>query len=639
MRKWHKVLLSVAALIVLLLALAGYALQRLTDSAHLTELARTSLKQNLDRDLTIGDLSLDLLPYPRLRAHDVRISNPAWAQDKYLLRAEDIRARLSLIPLLSGNVVVEGLLVKGLQLNLEAVADGRRSWDMPATRKLRSSQFDLLALRADASTIRYRAPDTASKSWNLDSLRANGDSGLRNLVFSGRLLREQYAVQFDGKLDDLSALATPHAVSQGTVTLKSGQAQASISGKLPLDSAWSDYDLALVADAASLKDVYGFLQIERATPVPFKASVRLQSKDQQTTFKDLQLQLGKLNLSGDGQWNTQKDRPDFKARLQADNIDMVQTFLDLGQPPLPAKKEGELFRDKPLAWPLLVSMEGLDGKVDAKISKLKLRSGIEVADAEGTLLFHDDKLTLPHFSGKLLGGVASGDIVLEGKKQAVQLNLQLKDTSLGSWLKTSGKKLVVNGGAMQVDARIHSSGASMKDLAAALNGPVDVRIGSAQILSPGAGQAEFWLTGLFSSKDSTRIELACASARLPFQNGVAKGEGIVGARSDVSQLLTSGQVNLRQQSLDLRGNVKVRSGFSLGLSNFSDGVKIVGPISKPQLALDESGALGTIARIGAAILTSGVSIVATSIWDGANPKSDPCQVVFSSAAVRNKNTR
>ena len=62
MRKWHKVLLSVAALVLLLGALGGYALQRLTDSAHLTELARSSLKQNWNRDLSIGGLSLDLLP-------------------------------------------------------------------------------------------------------------------------------------------------------------------------------------------------------------------------------------------------------------------------------------------------------------------------------------------------------------------------------------------------------------------------------------------------------------------------------------------------------------------------------------------------------------------------------------------------
>lgn len=639
MRKWHKVLLSVVALVLVLVALGGYALHRLTDGAHLTELARSSLKQNWDRDLTIGSLSLDLLPYPRLRASDVRISNPEWAQDKYALQAEDIRARLALAPLLHGDVVVEGLLINGLTLNLEVAADGRRSWDLPATRQLRTSQFDLLALRADVSKVNFRTPQHETRSWQLDALRAKGDSGLRNVVFNGRLVREQYTVQFNGQLEDLSGVGKAGAVSKGMLTVQSGQAQATVTGQLPLDSGLQEYDVAVAVEAASLRELYGYLQIDRSSPVPLQASVNLQAKARQYAFKDLKLQLGKLNLSGSGQWSKPKDRLTLNADLHADHIDMRQSFLDIGQPPLAAKREGELFRDEPLAWPLLARLDGVDGKIVAAIDSLKLRSGVEIDDIKANLSLLDDTLTLPEFKGKMLGGSVHGDAVLEGKKQAVKLNLQLQETSLGAWLKANGKKLEINGGAMKVDARVTTHGSSMKELAAGLNGLVEIRLGSAQILSPAAGQAEFWLTGLFSTKDAKRIDLACASARLPFVSGVAKGEGIVGARSDASQLLTSGQVNLHNQTVDLRGKVRVRSGFSLGISNFSDEVKIVGPLGKPELKLDESGALGAIARIGAAILTSGVSIVATSIWDGANPKSDPCQVVFSSRAAKKKQSR
>jgi hypothetical protein len=88
----------------------------------------------------------------------------------------------------------------------------------------------------------------------------------------------------------------------------------------------------------------------------------------------------------------------------------------------------------------------------------------------------------------------------------------------------------------------------------------------------------------------------------------------------------------------LRGRVRARSGVSLGVSTFAGDVKIVGKIAKPQLNLDEAGLGGAIARVGAAILTSGISIIATSIWDGANPESDPCQVVFSDKAKTAKGT-
>ena len=98
------------------------------------------------------------------------------------------------------------------------------------------------------------------------------------------------------------------------------------------------------------------------------------------------------------------------------------------------------------------------------------------------------------------------------------------------------------------------------------------------------------------------------------------------------QLLTRGNVDLRDQTLDLHGRVRARSGVNLGVSTFASEVKLTGQIVKPEMNLDESGAVGIIARVGAAIFTSGLSVVATSLWDGANPDSDPCHQVFSSKA-------
>lgn len=337
--------------------------------------------------------------------------------------------------------------------------------------------------------------------------------------------------------------------------------------------------------------------------------------------------MGQLNLRADG-WLERGARPRFNVNLHADRVDMIQTFLDAGRPPLPAKETGQLFRDKPLPWPLLAALVGKDGHAEIAIDRLKLRNGIEVSEAAAQLDFRDDRMTVPSFSGKLLDGNASGDAVFEGKRQAVDLNLKLDNTLLGRWFKETDKKVALSEGRMQVEMRVHAAGASMKALAASVTGSLDIRIARAQVLSQKAGQAEFWLTGLLSAKDADSIDLSCISARLPFRDGVASGEGIAGARSDVSQLLTSGTVDMRSQTLDLRGRVRARSGVALGWSTFGGNVKISGPIAKPQWETDEAGKVGTIARIGAAILTSGASIIVTSIWDGANPESDPCQQVF-----------
>lgn len=81
--------------------------------------------------------------------------------------------------------------------------------------------------------------------------------------------------------------------------------------------------------------------------------------------------------------------------------------------------------------------------------------------------------------------------------------------------------------------------------------------------------------------------------------------------------------------MDLRGRVRARSGISLGISNIAgDNLKIAGKITAPGVGLDPESTPGALARIGAAIMTSGVSILATALWDAANPVSDPCYVTF-----------
>lgn len=632
MQKWQKIVLWGASGLALVVAVAASILHMQTDSTHLQAFARDQVRQQLARELTLDEVDLSLFPYPQLHAKNITLSNPEWAQDQHFLEASSVTAQLALLPLLGGKMVLNSLHFEGLQVNLEVAADGKRNWTFPQTDTFSLSDTTLTSMNVLHSNIRFRDGREVPEQWQVLNLHADGGRGLRGVTFELNVVHDNHLLRLNGKLDDLSELGKPGAVSAGSIHVISGQAKVTIDGKLPLDLTLQNYDVTAAIEAESMQDMFGFFGIERASPAPFKGAVKLLAANKKTEFADLRLHLGKLNLSGDGQWDRSGSKPVFHARLQGDRIDMVQTFLDIGQPSLPFKKTGQLFRDQALAWPLLVDLEGTQGTAEIRIAALKMRSGIEVADAAAQMRFNGDRMKVEAFSGKLLGGHASGDALFEGRKKAVHLNLQMSDITLEQWFRQSGKNIAITGGAMKVDARIDVTGASMNDLAATLSGPVNIQVGAAKILSPKAGNAEFWLTGLFSARDSERVDLSCISARLPFQSGVARGEAIVGARSDASQLLTRGAVNLRDQTLDLRGRVRARSGINLGISNFAGEVKIVGKLVKPELAMDEAGAVGVIARIGAAILSSGISVLATSIWDGANPESDPCQLVFSSKA-------
>jgi hypothetical protein len=178
-----------------------------------------------------------------------------------------------------------------------------------------------------------------------------------------------------------------------------------------------------------------------------------------------------------------------------------------------------------------------------------------------------------------------------------------------------------------VDAKIVASGASTQKLADTLTGPVDLRMARAVVFSSGASEVEFLLTGLvpaLAGKRAERMEVICAVARLPFEKGRARAAPIAGARTESSQLLTDGEVDLHDHTLNLHGRVTGVGGVRLGASMFVGDVNISGKLVRPRFRLDSRGLLGTAARVGAAILSGGLTAVGATLWD-ANA-DDACKV-------------
>jgi len=665
MRKWRRGVLWTAAALVLLFAAADLTLHMVFSQARLLSLAQGRVERAWGRKLEAGTLRWGLFPYPQLQATHVAIANADWAQERHVLEADAISARLALLPLLSGKVVVRGLDLRGLHVNLEVDASGRHDWDMARNRGKAQDPADLLqridltALRIEDGRVDYVAPGGPARSWEIRSLKANGDAHLRHLSFHAALEREGHPLQLAGRLADLSRLGAADAQTQGDLTLRSGPASVVLRGTLPL-SPHARYALHVAVDAPSLQEAFGFFDIRPGLPAALKAEADVQGTGAGITIDKASLQLGAMHATGSGRWllddgksgdksegkgdadtggrngaqssAKSRGRPTFDAQLRIDRFDMVQTFLDAGLPPVPPKPADELFHDRPLPWHLLLALAGTQGRADVRIGTLRLRNGVQVDDAAAQLRFDGDDMTVDHFAGKLLGGTAEGDAVFHGRRKAVQLNLRLQGARLGDWFRESGKKIDMTGGAMDIDAKLTTAGDTMKALAAHITGPVNARIGPARILSQKAGHAEFWMNGLFSAREANQIDLDCASLRLPFHDGVARGQGIAGARSEASQLLTAGTVDMRREEVDLHGRLRARSGVSVGIATFAGDIRIDGKIAKPQVGLDKAGMGGALARIGAAIVTSGLSIIATSIWDGANPASDACQVVFSARA-------
>lgn len=637
MIKWRNTALWAAAGLAIALLVGAFALPALIDSERLKSIARDKARTAWARELAIGDLSLQLRPFPALRAKDVALANPAWAHNKNLLQAAAVTAHLELLPLLTGQVKIKRLSIDGLQANLEVSDGGAKSWDLQRADQIAngSAGLDLRHLRAANARnadISYQANDETARHWHIDDASVNAQPGWRDVRIDARLSRNEHPMQLQAAFADLSNLGVKGAVSEGRIDVRWGPARLAVTGRIPLEPSLRNHALKIDFSAESMTDALGFFGIASEPTAAVKAVADLRDVQGKIEADNLRISLGKLDIAGNAHIALSGPKPVIDAHLTAGRIDWVQALKDAGRPAVPPKPPGELFYAHPLAWQALVAMQAVEATLDAQVQSLRLRSGVELKNAKAHMIFHGDQLNMTAFSASLLGGTASGNMQFDGSKKSARVNLDATGLSLGQWFAERGKQVAFSGGPMKIKAAVSASGASMKELAASLTGPVTISMGRAVIASEKAGQAEALLTGLLpllSAKDAERVDLACTAARLPFKAGRANAEAIVGARSNASQMLASGVIDLRRQTLDLRGRVKAVSGVSLGISTLTGDVKIVGRISHPEVSLDPAGTPGALARLGAAIITGGVSILGTAIWDAIDSGADPCEVVLN----------
>lgn len=647
MMKARKVALWGTAAFASVLIIGALALVWLTDPAQLKKLAVNHVRSAYSRELVVDKLELSFTPFPGVHATGITVSNPAWAQDRTFFQAKDLIAQIALLPLLRGHVVAEDFSVDGFQVNLERNPDGRTTWGpdpSPATDRTTPAKTKTAvgALSLKNGTIVIREHDPAKPTWQVHDVRLETRPGLRDVGLDFAMTRNEQTIRVQGKFDDLSQIGVKDAVSGGNVRAQVGAATLAVSGQLPLDLSLQRFKLNATIEADSLRETFAFMGMTRRPLTALKASALLEADAGTINVTDLQFQFGKLHVDGDARITRREDRHIFDARVNADRIDWVQVLLDAGFPALPPRAAGELFYDNPLAWNAIAATPNLQGKLRVKLGSLKMRSGMEVSDATAEIDVADGRLQIKTFSANALGGVASGSAMLDGAAQSAQVDLRLKDAALGTWMTQTHKKTNLVGGRMQLHATVTASGGSMKKLAASLSGPVTIEVGSAIVHSQKLSDAETLLNGLapfFTAKGNDRVDLACISARLPFKQGIATGENIIGVRSDASQLLASGTVDFRRQSLDLHGPVKARAGISLGVSTFASDIRISGKVAAPVVGFDKAGAPGVIARIAAAIVTGGASIIGTTLWDGAQSAPNPCQVVLASSTSQGKTKR
>jgi hypothetical protein len=117
-------------------------------------------------------------------------------------------------------------------------------------------------------------------------------------------------------------------------------------------------------------------------------------------------------------------------------------------------------------------------------------------------------------------------------------------------------------------------------------------------------------------------ELRCAVVRLPLSGGVAQIDRSIAVETKELDVSVSGTLDFRNETLDLSIKPRVRQGIPINIPQIAELVRFHGPFTSPTVGVDAMASAATVARIGAAVGTGGLSVLGEAILGSAAAATD-----------------
>ena len=278
-------------------------------------------------------------------------------------------------------------------------------------------------------------------------------------------------------------------------------------------------------------------------------------------------------------------------------------------------------------------LQGLQASLSYRIKKVDLQPGAGAA-MNLELDIRDSKLTLKEFDwdGVKVNGLVRATVQNAGATSDFDLYFYSNRLPL-IWL--LGEE-VPRDRPTDYRLRLLGSGATVRELAASLDGALAFRAGGGRMNNRGfdllfgdiLGEIFSSLVPTAESEPYTNLE--CHAGAMLFKKGVVELAPGLALRTDKVDVVASGGINLRNEKLNVAFATRSRKGVGISVSKaITPYIKLGGNLANPQLAFDARGAA---VSGGAAAVTGGLSILAAGLWDRWIATSkNPCRELYNNA--------
>ncbi|MEH6581287.1 MAG: AsmA family protein [Halioglobus sp.] len=413
-----------------------------------------------------------------------------------------------------------------------------------------------------------------------------------------------------------------------------GKSQLTVDGTLKGPPDFGKTNLQVDGKIPSLSG-FSLLAGRELPDIPAHMNFSLIGNGDVIRLKGLSVIVGDSDLSGELSLRS-KDIPELTTSFTSKRMNLTPFLAKAAEAkpdqdatvieaPRPADKHRKVIPDTPVSTEVLKTFVA---QANVRIEELAIDArtfqDVELGGsvAEGALII--DKLGLKGSQG----GYLEGKLALRPSPHGTELRVRMKGDSLSLPLRAETEEELQNLPRLKLNLALISEGATVRALAGAANGYLRVESGQGQIKAGALRMlTNDFLDQLISSVnpfavDDPYTEIHCATVLTAVEAGQVVGEPIFVLNGSRVNIFANAHTDLRTEKLDVHFNTVPQKGLGISMTTLINPyIMVTGTLAQPSLTLD---AESTLIQGGAALVTGGLSILATSIKDRYLSPKDPC---------------
>ncbi len=582
-----------------------------------------------------GDIGFKVSLIPTVVIEDIKFANASWGSKPDMLSLGKFEVQVSLMPLLSGNILVNRVILLAPEILLETDKKGKGNWVLdskqtedkdtaPSESGTALPAIVVSEVHIENASIIYKDGVTG-KETNIiiENIETKSDSFADPLSLLVKVTYNEIPIKIEGSLGSINQLMANENYPVD-LEIDTSDAKIGLHGQIAKPMEGKGLDLELSFNVESLAKLSKLAETELPVLGPISLTGKVSDGKGSYSIKGMKLQAGKTDLAGDLTANLAGKRPALSANLSSNSVDLVELSGGEKIAKKEAKKE-RVFSPDPLP---LDGLKSVNANVTVNAKQIKT-SSLVLTKTKIVLTLKDGNLSIKPLSTLVAGGTMNANIGLNasGKTAALVTDINIKGLEPSQLPQFKGK---ISGGKTDVTIKVKGSGNSVSKIMAGLNGKLLAKMGKGKLTDSKTKAAG---TDLFSmlnptakTREGTLVE--CGVINFNIKDGIATADKGIAIAANTMNVTGSGTIDLKTEKLDIGITPKAREGTGISVGQLAELVRVRGTIANPKPGIDTMAALKAGAGAGAAMATGGLSILAQGLLDKSTEDEDPCAIAL-----------